>query len=416
MLSQRLPVKLDEWHILLDLFAAAFHVAGAPGILGGFAHGEQDGGEEVDLAQLQEMGDLFQPARVEAVVFTIALEEDRHEAPGEARNIVPAPASDVEEHHGDVVDEMPVDAVIEVEERHGVVLVHEQVAGVGILVDHAIAVPVMRQRAQVVKKGLVFIPDALFPCRELAVGGIVFWVVPGVTPPGRVGGDIRFGQGVHAPEQAAVIEEQAFVDVCFPGDAAARLDEGRAEELPAVAVCDGLNQAAVSREDRPGDGRPAVGQVIDPVHLAADVVRGAAGAVPDAQDVVPIRAVELVDEALEAVEQGDLAGGDIVALYGSLQDVVVEKGGDLGVHDPIIILVKLYLCRKESSPYWRSLFPGYKRRNVYRASMKSNSPLPSIAGRLGLLIFVVLSNYTPLLSREIDPYARIGVTVSLLVR
>jgi len=48
--------------------------------------------------------------------------------------------------------------------------------------------------------------------------------------------------------------------------------------------------------------------------------------------------------------------------------------------------------------------------------MKSNSPLPSIAGRLSLLIFVVLSNYTPLLSREIDPYARIGVTVSLLVR
>jgi len=57
--------------------------------------------------------------------------------------------------------------------------------------------------------------------------------------------------------------------------------------------------------------------------------------------------------------------------------------------------------------------------------MKSNSPLPSIAGRLGLfvltvalglLVFGVLSNYTPLLSREIDPYARIGVTVSLLVR
>jgi hypothetical protein len=35
---------------------------------------------------------------------------------------------------------------------------------------------------------------------------------------------------------------------------------------------------------------------------------------------------------------------------------------------------------------------------------------------LGLLVFEVLSNYTPLLSREIDPYARIGVTMSLLVR
>jgi len=57
--------------------------------------------------------------------------------------------------------------------------------------------------------------------------------------------------------------------------------------------------------------------------------------------------------------------------------------------------------------------------------MKSKSILPSIAGRLGLfglpaalglLVFVVLSNYTPLLSREINPYAWIGVTVSLLVR
>lgn len=57
--------------------------------------------------------------------------------------------------------------------------------------------------------------------------------------------------------------------------------------------------------------------------------------------------------------------------------------------------------------------------------MNSNSHPPSIAERLGLfvltvalglLVFIVLSNYTPLLSREIDPYARIGVTVSLLVR
>jgi hypothetical protein len=66
-----------------------------------------------------------------------------------------------------------------------------------------------------------------------------------------------------------------------------------------------------------------------------------------------------------------------------------------------------------------------KAHNVYRASMKSNSHLASITGRLGLfvltvalglLVFVVLSNYSPLLSREIDPYARGGVTVSLLAR
>ena len=56
--------------------------------------------------------------------------------------------------------------------------------------------------------------------------------------------------------------------------------------------------------------------------------------------------------------------------------------------------------------------------------MKSNLPLPSIAGHLGLfvlkvalglLVFEMPSNHTSLLSREIDPYARIGVPVSLLV-
>ena len=66
-----------------------------------------------------------------------------------------------------------------------------------------------------------------------------------------------------------------------------------------------------------------------------------------------------------------------------------------------------------------------KAHNVYRASMKNNSTLPSIAGclglfvltvALGLLVFVLLSNYSPLQSCEIDPYARVGVTVSLLAR
>ncbi len=48
-------------------------------------------------------------------MLAVATQENRHEATGEAGNIFPTPALDVEQDHGDIVNEMPVDAVVEIE-------------------------------------------------------------------------------------------------------------------------------------------------------------------------------------------------------------------------------------------------------------------------------------------------------------
>ena len=55
----------------------------------------------------------------------------------------------------------------------------------GILVDHAVAVNIARQGAQVVENRPVFLTDGAFGCRELPVGGVVLSGVPGVALPGR---------------------------------------------------------------------------------------------------------------------------------------------------------------------------------------------------------------------------------------
>ena len=100
------------------------------------------------------------------------------------------------------------------------------------------------------------------------------------------------------------------------GRTAARFDEGRRQELLAQPVGDQLDQLALLGEHRPRHARPAARQVVQPVDLAVDQLGGAAEGVPDAQDELAVRAVELVHEGFEAIQQVDVPRGDAIALAG----------------------------------------------------------------------------------------------------
>ena len=68
--------------------------------------------------------------------------------------------------------------------------------------------------------------------------------------------------------------------------------------------------------------------MIDPVHLAVDRLRRAVNGVGQAQDEPLATAGEAIDEALEAAAFLDVAGSDVVAAHGLMEDAVVIAFAD----------------------------------------------------------------------------------------
>ncbi len=57
-------------------------------------------------------------------------------------------------------------------------------------------------------------------------------------------------------QQAAIVEEQTFIDLFFPGDPTACLDESRAQELSTLAVCLPARSGSRSAKGLPGPRSP----------------------------------------------------------------------------------------------------------------------------------------------------------------
>ncbi len=105
------------------------------------------------------------------------------------------------------------------------------------------------------------------------------------------------------------------------------------------------------------------------------MVRGAAGAVADAQDVFPIRPFELVDETLKSIQELDPVGGDVVALHGGVEDESLKRDAILGS------MIKSYFREIFPVPEGKFTlleepFSRLQKAQCIQSSMKSNSTFP----------------------------------------
>ena len=140
---------------------------------------------------------------------------------------------------------MAVDAVIEIEERDGVIFIHEEIAGMGILVDHAEPVRPTWQAAQMGEDLPVFCKGRMLARRHLAFHGLIDRIVPDVALPGRVGGKVGLCQGMHPAKQATVCVEEFIVKLLLRNLRARSPDEGRTEEFIPLTILDRFDQVPV---------------------------------------------------------------------------------------------------------------------------------------------------------------------------
>jgi hypothetical protein len=134
------------------------------------------------------------------------------------------------------------------------------------------------------------------------------------------------------PQQPAPILKQARIPNFFGGRSARGFVKGRSHEKSSLAIVHKFNQLAAIRGNCLRHPCPTGGQVIDPIDLAENVGFFSPQAVAEAQDEITIGTRELVDVALETIQEVDEAGVDAIAACCLVQDGVSISLGDFWVH------------------------------------------------------------------------------------